>query len=108
LANLPATILDVLHLPSANKVPGKSLARAWSAPAGRSAALGPVVSELVYRQPALIMRSVIEDGYHFIATPYLGKEELYHWFADPYEEHDLAKSAEHQSRLKHLASLLHR
>jgi arylsulfatase A-like enzyme len=106
LANLPATVLDMLHLPSANRVPGKSLARAWSAPARGSGPPEPVMSELLYRHPALIMRSVIRDGYHYIVTPYLPKEELYDWIKDPHEEHDLAKSPEQQDRLKHFASLL--
>jgi arylsulfatase A-like enzyme len=109
LANLPATVLDVLNL-RAGSVPGKSLARFWTAKAGSGRSVEPVFSDLdlIISNPKYVvnLRSVVNDGYHYIFNRYDGWKALFHWATDIHEEHNLAASKDHQGIVDHFDKLL--
>lgn len=98
LRELPATILHLAGARSARSLPGESLARFWTAPAG--AADEPLIAEVGHatglpaRYPVSVgdMRSVFAGGYHLIRNAD-GREELYDLRRDPLETRDLAPAA---------------
>jgi len=101
LADLPATILDLLTLEEVSPFPGVSLARYWSDdynPNNMTATLLSEVSQGINMEPWLPvmkgdMTSLVAEGLHYIKNGD-GREELYDFENDPDEERDLATSDE--------------
>ena len=110
LANLAATILDVACFPDTKAVPGKSLAPFWRD--GKPPHADAVYSELdkIMNVPqdhsVFRMRSVIDEGYHYIVNHHDGKQLLFHWIDDPYEERNLALRPEQTERIERLHALV--
>ena len=96
LRDLPATVLDLVGIEPAGALPGHSLAPLWSGQATgpRSPALS-VVSKMLNRSEEYLpaargpMRSLFEDGLHYIYHETDKVEELYDVRADPAEAHNL-------------------
>ncbi|MEO8448697.1 MAG: sulfatase [Gemmatimonadota bacterium] len=101
LRDLSATILDLAGLSSAGALPGRSLARFWDPSAAAARADSAVLAEVARRPPGeLLMRnsdgrmwSVLGGPYHYISNPN-GAEELFHYWSDPNELHDIARTPE--------------
>ena len=103
LRDLPATVLDLLRASgAAPSMPGRSLARYWSASGGHDQTdAEPVLAQVrkaewaipdFARYPAAKgdMESVIDDVYHYIRNGD-GREELYAIGVDPHERDDLGQ-----------------
>jgi arylsulfatase A-like enzyme len=98
--DLPATVVDLLKLEGDPALPGTSLARYWDG--GRStsgAPAEPAFSEArgkswrpewwpIHKGD---MQSLVDSRYHYIRNGD-GREELYDFENDPWEQHDLASS----------------
>ncbi|MGQ0640174.1 MAG: sulfatase-like hydrolase/transferase [Gemmatimonadaceae bacterium] len=96
LADVPATILDLVRAPATTTLPGRSLAAHWRAGAESLGVLAehasPIFGEVGYTRnlPASIpvskggMKSVVVDGHHYIRGPD-GSEEMYDIRTDPWE-----------------------
>lgn len=108
LRDMAATILDILGVENANKIPGESMAQYWNDPAAAAGMLEtPLLSEVYggfghydwYPIAQGDVKSIYLEGYHYIK---IGddQEELYKVDEDPSEENDLAQSAEHNTLLK--------
>ena len=110
LADLAATVLDLAHAPDRKDMPGKSLAPFWKD--GDRPHVDPVYSELdlILNEPnktwIFKMRSVIDEGYHYIVNHHDGKQQLFHWIDDPNEEHNLARRPEQAERIERLHALV--
>jgi len=105
LAELPATIVDLLKIDGECPFPGKSLAHCWNHPPEEGiTGAAPLLSELIRAAdlpasyPASIgdMKSLVFDRYHYIRNGD-GGEELYDLVSDTAELDDLTKS--NQGRL---------
>jgi arylsulfatase A-like enzyme len=109
LANLPATILDVLRLRT-DALPGKSLARFWAARAPSGPTSEPVYSDLdvIVSNPEYVvnLRSVVEEGHHYILNRYDGWKGLYQWPADIDEKYNLIASKDQHGLINRLNKLL--
>ncbi|MEO8139179.1 MAG: sulfatase [Gemmatimonadota bacterium] len=97
LRDVPATILELAQVGSGGRIPGQSLAWAWTDAAAPSPALA--FSEVSRgkgsaRVPSAKgdMYSVVADSFHFIRNGD-GVEELYQIHADPLEAEDLIHRA---------------
>jgi arylsulfatase A-like enzyme len=90
LRDLAATITDLTGLRTAGRLPGASLARAWTAPEEIGQSL--VISEVA---PGLDrtkwLRSAIVGRHHLVRNKD-GREELYDFVSDPAERVDLTGS----------------
>lgn len=117
LRDLPATILDLVDVPGAERLPGYSLAALWGTDSasveaargpmeqGVARGPGPVLSTL-YRGVVLRpwypvlrgdeMHSLWNGDYHYICNGD-GFEELYDTASDPGEEHNLAEGEDRPS-----------
>jgi arylsulfatase A-like enzyme len=110
LANLAATVLDIARVGDRNSVPGKSLAPFWKE--GNRPHVDPIYSELdlILNEPKQTwifkMRSVIDEGYHYIVNHHDGKQQLFNWIEDPYEERNLARKPEQAERIERLDALV--
>jgi arylsulfatase A-like enzyme len=106
LRDLPATILDLLHLDDDIDFPGRSLATLWHSRIEHAEARVPPLSEVDkgFNLPAWFpvskgdMRAIVLDGMHYIRNGD-GREELYDLARDRSEENNLAGSVEHKSAL---------
>ena len=98
LADLPATVMDLLGFGDRSPFPGASLARRWrdEVETEEGAPASPLLSEVgrgvrtpthepVSRGP---MKSLVAGDYHYILNGD-GREEIYDWRHDPSEEQDL-------------------
>lgn len=109
LKDLAATVLDLSAAPG-DRLPGRSLARFWSADSADSSAPASgdtLLMELGY-SPLLpkatpiargAMKSVVLDGYRMIKNGD-GVLELYDFVRDTLEQHDLSKDSTHQGVLE--------
>ncbi len=106
LRDIGATIME-LSSKNPVTVPGKSLVRYWSSPAGSQNASGEIAfSELKYAGgfPSWFpisrgnMQSLVTNRYHYVRNGD-GQEELYDWANDPWEQSDLAKTADGRDQL---------
>jgi arylsulfatase A-like enzyme len=96
LCDLPATVLDFVEGPSPGEMPGRSLARYWTNGADRSDHADALLSELNFARnvPGWFpvakgdMKSVLWRQFHFIRNGD-GREELYDYRADPWEQQNL-------------------
>jgi len=99
LADVPATILDLVAATRDGAIPGVSLAPLWAG--GAVPDRSPGLSELywVANQPdwypvsAGDMTSLVRGRYHFIAGPG-DREEMYDIVTDPFERRDLLEHPE--------------
>ncbi|MFQ5665227.1 MAG: sulfatase [Candidatus Binatia bacterium] len=116
LRDLPATVLDLLQLDTAVRLPGTSLAQYWQRGGGpRSPARGVALSE-VSRNHALPegvparrgdMRSLMAGRWHYIHNKGDGREELYDIEHDPLEQDDRSTSEEGRQTVLQLTRSLH-
>lgn len=98
LADIPATVLDLVGAVANSELPGHSLAPLWSGgSAPRSPALSEVSKMLARAQhlPAArsAMKSIFLDNLHYIRHEADQTEALYDVHEDPAEEHNLIDSA---------------
>jgi arylsulfatase A-like enzyme len=116
LRDIPATVLDLIGAESGTPFPGASLSRFWRRQApDRQAVEGPVLSEASRRafgvqQPWYPlfkgnMRSIVQDGFHYIQNDN-GDEELYDFERDHLEERNLAQSTEGRQLVARLRATL--
>ncbi len=109
LRDLPATVMDLLHLKGGTQFPGSSLARFWDGirdPGGRVS--DPILSELkglvsrglVSKGVPANIKSLVVGRYHYIFTAWdMGQEEeLYDFEQDPFELSDFAVRSEEGRR----------
>ena len=113
LADLPATVLDLLRVSGRPTFPGTSLARCWESREGRPAPPGsPIVSEVgagintPEHEPVTrgSMQSPILGDYHYILNGD-GVEELYDWHRDPGEREDLSGSEQGRAVVPRLRAM---
>jgi arylsulfatase A-like enzyme len=96
LRDLPATVMDLTRSGPEPPFPGDSLARFWR---GGDVASEPVLSTVSRAAwwPKWLpvskanLASLVGRGYHYIEAG-AGREELYDFDNDPFDEHDLATS----------------
>ncbi len=101
IANVPATILDLVTGPDGFRLPGSSLARLWERGHTAVTAGDTIVSVATHnpREGRLHglpidrgpMRSILVDGWHLIVNGD-GEAELYDVVSDPWEQADLISS----------------
>ena len=98
LRDMVATVMDLANLASESAFPGKSLARYWKNPPGAHDPTSAVAfSELKFAGafPQWFpiakgnIQSLVANGYHYIKNGD-GREELYDWLVDPWEQRDLS------------------
>jgi arylsulfatase A-like enzyme len=116
LRDVAATVVDLLGSPGGSPFPGRSLARAWTAPtdSGASAA-EPILSEVsiprdgevMGRAPALLgpMHALLIEGNQYIRNAN-GIEELYDVWADPAESRNLTAHPNSRTVLKTFRQVL--
>ncbi len=111
LRDLPATVLDLTGDTAGTGIPGRSLARHWSA-AGALAedTLFAELNRGINSPPRFPvsrgdMKSVLVDGLHLILNGD-GVIELYDTRADPWEQRDLAGESAHANDVRQLGELL--
>lgn len=102
LRDLPATILDLLNLETASPFGGSSLKRYWQdAPHAGDWMNTVLLSELQGSSETLPpsypvsqgdLKSLLNQQYHYIWSA-AGSEELYDWQRDPWEQNNLATTA---------------
>jgi arylsulfatase A-like enzyme len=97
LRDVGATILDLVRVSNAGRIPGQSLAWSWSGGAAPSPAVAYSAVSKSKGDPDLPtakgdMYSVVVDSFHFIVNGD-GAEELYQIHADPMEGTNLMPSA---------------
>ena len=109
LRDLPATVMDLLHLKGGTQFPGSSLARFWDGnrdPGGPvsdpilSELTGKVSRGLVSKEVPAKIKSLVVGRYHYIFTAWdMGEEEeLYDFEQDPFELSDFAARSEEGRR----------
>ena len=102
LRDLPATVLDLIGVESAQPFPGHSLARYWESGNGTAhPGIEPLLSEVSadslltlqewYALSKGDMQSLVFGGYHYIKNGD-GSEEIYDLEHDPLEQYDIAHS----------------
>jgi arylsulfatase A-like enzyme len=97
LRDLPATILDLLRVPAAGRLPGRSLARFWTG--GNRAETDTVLSEVTPYQAAPDalwgngdqMRAMTGMPLRYIHNGG-GREEVYDYLQDTLETKDLSRT----------------
>jgi arylsulfatase A-like enzyme len=106
LRDIPATIADILKIPSLSSFPGTSLARFWNGSDSTSFVPSPplsAVSPHSHIQPgepahAGPMRALVGDSLHYIRNGD-GREELYNVVTDPWERVDISQTEAGQREL---------
>jgi arylsulfatase A-like enzyme len=107
LRDLPATVLDLLKLPSPGSIPGNSLSSRWNLVGDSSrVSISPVLSEVrrVRNGPAWYavakgdMQAIVIGNYHYIRNGD-GREELFDIVADPWEKTNLGGSVRYATAL---------
>jgi hypothetical protein len=113
LAELPATIVDLLRIGGESPLPGNSLASCWSQPREQSIkAAPPILTETIqaadlpasYPASKGNMESLVVGSYQYIRNGD-GGEELYDLAADKAELKNLAESSRSRPVLDILRSL---
>ena len=116
LADLPATVVDLIDPAARSPFPGRTLAATWSDRASSTRA--PVIAELdeppdadpnkgsspVCAGP---LRTLIDDQFHYIRRAD-GREELYRTTTDPAEREDLGSVPRFAATLDRFRALLNR
>lgn len=115
LRDLPATVVDVVNGGGGTAFPGASLAGLWddARPAGLGARPSPLYAEVRTSpgQPDWFpsskgdMQSVVHRGLRYIRNGD-GREELYDFDGDPWEQRDLSSQPEYQSTLGEARALV--
>jgi arylsulfatase A-like enzyme len=113
LRNIPATVLDLIDAEESHRFPGVSLARYWKP----EVAIGPtadvILAELMApsrippdqgRSPVSKgpLKALLIDDKQYIKNYGDGLEELYEFFGDPSEAHNLSSLGEYQDDLEGL------
>ncbi len=127
LLDLPRTILDLAGVPGKGAMPGTSLARHWTEPAGPDERTGSggmgggggelILSELTWdNKPTSVdlvdkgqMKSLVDGTAHYIwgyTSDGQTQEQLFDLAADPHEEHDLWESQSHRAVRERLSATL--
>lgn len=110
---IPSTVLDLLGLESQAPFRRQSLARLWQDDSPADAARSePLLAELCRTewQPDSAsfdgpVRSMVADGMHYIHYSAQNKEELFDYFSDPLDRHDLTETDDGQRQLARLRKL---
>jgi arylsulfatase A-like enzyme len=114
LRDVAATVVDLIGMKDGPQFPGHSLARYWTGSHDLdNAAEELLLAELSFRAgfPEWYpiskgdMKSLSTEGYHYIRNGD-GREELYNWEADPWEQHDLAPTESGRRELEHFRASL--
>jgi arylsulfatase A-like enzyme len=114
LRDLPATVLELLGLRDGPQIPGRSLARFWDSAVTSNNGLADIVISDVSFAAGLPpwfpiskggMRSVVLEQYHYIKNGD-GREELYDFENDPFEQADLSGSVEGRRQIAKFRSAL--
>jgi arylsulfatase A-like enzyme len=107
LRDVPATILDFVNASAATRLPGRSLARFWTA--AESSSTGELVVSGVRHvrgQPAWYpvsrgdLVSLVDGPLRYIRNLGDGTEELFNYRLDPDERVDLSHRSEHLATLQ--------
>ena len=116
IADIPATVMDLLKAPPTAAMPGQSLALAWTNPAAAAASTRYPVQELAHMPfdefnwvPAFkgAMRSVTTSAWHYIEHDTLGAE-LFDLERDPQELSNVIGLPDNAPIARQLAGQLHR
>jgi arylsulfatase A-like enzyme len=113
LIDLGATILDLAQAQA--ELPGQTLARFWRDRGADTLVWDPIRAE-VRRHPSAnknaawrnrngTVRAAFAERYHYIRNPN-GTEELYDYWSDPAEEHDLARDSTQRDVLENMRAML--
>ena len=118
LRDLPATVVDLLGMPTSSPFPGRSLAAYWKVRPGEapvdpgSPAFSERASEIAFqgepgdsRARSGVEMSVAALGYHYIRNGQ-GLERLFDLKGDPREQRDLVGSASGQGKLPEFRKML--
>jgi arylsulfatase A-like enzyme len=114
LHDVAATVLDLTQLDNKANFPGESLARYWDSSLGpTNIADRAVLAELKYAGgfPDWFpiskgnIQALVSTDHHYIRNGD-GKEELYAWQADPWEQSDLSKTEIGLEKLAYFRNLL--
>jgi len=100
LRDIAATVTTLARLSTATAFPGVSLARTWSGESSAPGARSPVISETKrgirlpdrYPNARHDAHAIVDGALHYIRIDD-GREQLFDWFADPGEEHNLLGTA---------------
>jgi len=113
IRDIAATVTSLAHFPTAVAFPGVSLAGTWSDESPATGAGSPVISETKrginlpdgYQNARDDAHAIVDGPLHYIRIN-SGREQLFDWFSDPREQHDLLGTPAGDSAAPRLRSAL--
>lgn len=113
LRDIPATVMDIVEPGGETVFPGRSLAGYWTESTSNRESADPVLSEADFT-PSLPewfplskgdMKSIVYEEYHYIKNGD-GREEIFDYTNDPWEQRDLADALEGKRQIQQFRAIL--